>query len=932
MRPFSTTHTAAAVVRRHVTAASTLAILAALVAPGGASAANYTAGTEAELKAAITAANADSDPVSTITLTGGFNIATPSDLPAIGKPLTIDAAGFTLTAAPGSYNVAAGATLTFKGDVDGSGALTKSGQGTLVVTGADNHYAGNVTVSDGQLRVEAGGQLTLGSGGRLFVVGNNASVIVTGIGSRTEIASGNSGVGSLAGSTLTVEAGASFVTGSGALNLADAADTIGTLNVRGLGTTVTINSGLAITRGTGFINITDGAKVQSNAGGIGGAGALVASTGTGTAIVSGTGSSWTTGQFGVHRGSLSVLDGGLVSTSYIRIGIGAGKAGTVLVSGKGSELIGTLNGAGTNFTEIGNTGSGTLTIANEGKVTVGVAGAGTVKLASTGSGTLNIGGGTGQAATQAGTLNAARLLFGAGAGVVNLNHTDSAYAFDVALDSAGVLNRGTLNQIGSGKTILTANQLAFTGKTNVLAGILEVNGSLGGTMDVLGGRLQGTGTVGATRNAAGGTIAPGNSIGTLTIAGDYTSDGGALEIEAVLGNDSSAADLLLISGNSLLGLAPTLVSVINVGGLGAETIDGIKIVDVGGVTSDPGAFVLNGPAIGGAYSYKLFQNDLATGLDGDWYLRSDKLAPTTPTFENYPLALLGMIELPTLRQRVGDRTEAAQAIWTRIEGAAGHHEASDSSTAASYDSSLFLAQIGLEYAIFADAGGSLVAGLTAQYSSNTADVTSSFGDGRNTTESLGIGANLTWRGNDGTYADLQAQFAGFSTDLDAIGYSLIEDNAGSGFAVSLEVGHEVELDDAWSITPQAQLSYASVSFDSFTDHFGSEISLESGESLFGRLGLSVDYQSDWRDADGRKASAALYGIGNLTYKFLDGAAVVVSGTGLNYQGQKFGAELGLGGTIEWADGAQSLHGELLGSSSFEGSYALKGTLGFGGKF
>lgn len=514
--------------------------------------------------------------------------------------------------------------------------------------------------------------------------------------------------------------------------------------------------------------------------------------------------------------------------------------------------------------------------------------------------------------------------------------TDGTLVFnrsDAVVHTGLISGTGRIEQVGSGMTTLTGGSSGFAGLATVYAGTLSVNGTLAGLMDVRGGRLQGTGIVGGTHNYAGGIIAPGNSIGVLTVNGDYTSDGGMLEIEAVLGDDSSSADLLLISGNSLLGLAPTLVNVINVGGLGAETTgDGIKIVEVQGGVSDAGAFVLGGPAIGGAYSYKLFQNDLATGLDGDWYLRADKLAPTTPTFENYPIALLGMIDLPTLRQRVGERREAADGIWTRIEGAAGHHEASASSTDAAYDSSLFLAQIGLERPIFADAGGSLVAGLTAQYSSNTADVTSSFGDGRNATESLGVGASLTWRGNGGTYADLQAQFASFSTDLDAIGYSLIEDNTGSGFAVSLEVGHDLQLDESWSITPQAQLSYASVRFDSFTDHFGSVISLKSGDSLVGRLGLGVDYRTQWQDGDGRKASTALYGVGNLTYEFLDGAAVVVSGTDLSYEGQKLGAELGLGGTIEWADGAQSLHGELLGSSSFEGSYAIKGTLGFGGKF
>lgn len=266
---------------------------------------------------------------------------------------------------------------------------------------------------------------------------------------------------------------------------------------------------------------------------------------------------------------------------------------------------------------------------------------------------------------------------GAGGSVAGAIATDGTLVFDRSDDAvhAGVISgAGRIDHVGSGKTTLTAHNTAFQGFTTVYAGILSVDGTLDGMMDVRGGRLQGTGTVGWTHNYAGGTIAPGNSIGVLTVDGDYTSDGGVLEIEAILGDDSSSADLLLISGNALLGLAPTLVNVVNLGGLGGETTgDGIKIVEVQGGVSDAGAFVLGAPAIGGAYSYKLVQNGLSDPADGDWYLRADKLAPTTPTFENYPVALLGMIDLPTLRQRVGERSEAADGIWTRIEGAAGHH-------------------------------------------------------------------------------------------------------------------------------------------------------------------------------------------------------------------------------------------------------------------
>lgn len=931
---------APAAARRLLLSASALALLAALATSGSAVAANYFAGSQADLVLAIGKANDDGDPSSTITLTGSFTVA-GNAISSVTKNLTIDAGAFTLSCAGDTtINVGPGADLTLNGKVNvsgtqgSSGRLFKTGAGTLNITGGPSVYAWYLTNAEGTLIFKDGAKVTLDSttGPAVSLSSGQSIVTVTGVGTVVTDNAGST-LGTTLGATLNVEAGAHYIN-KAPFQLASGAGTRGTLNVRGTGSL--LQGQINVAQGAGTVNVTGGGRIASTNVNMGGL-SVQDRGGTGKLLVSGEGSRWdASGTFLMIRGSLDILDGGVVQTSIMRLAAVSGATSptaSIRVSGAGSELITTSTVA--NAFQIAGistgTGQGSLTIGNGGKVTVAT-GTGTVNMATTASvrAVLNIGGAEGEAATAAGTLSAGKLAFGPGTSVVNFNHTDAAYGFNVGLEG-----NATLNQIGSGKTILATSQTAFTGKTNVLAGILEVNDTLGGTMDVLGGRLQGTGTVGATRNAVGGTIAPGKSsgTGTLTIAGDYTGNGGALEIEAILGDDNSDADLLLIIGNSvLLGLAPTLVTVINVGGLGGETVNGIKIVEVQGATSDAGAFVLNGPAIGGAYSYKLFQNDLDTGLDGDWYLRSDKLAPTTPTFENYPVALLGMIDLPTLRQRVGDRTEAADTIWTRIEGAAGHYEASDSSTGAAYDSSTFLAQIGLERPLLANADGTLIAGLTAQYGRHTADVFSSFGDGSNFTESLGVGASLTWRGTDGTYADLQGQFAGFSTDLDAVGYSLVEDNAGTGFAVGLEVGHQVKLDDAWALTPQAQLSYASVDFDSFTDRFGSEIALESGDSLIGRLGLALDYQTDWQDAEGRAAATKLYGIANATYEFLDGAAVVVSGTGLNYAGQKFAAELGLGGTMEWADGAQSLHGELLGASSFEGSYAVKGTVGFTGKF
>lgn len=201
-------------------------------------------------------------------------------------------------------------------------------------------------------------------------------------------------------------------------------------------------------------------------------------------------------------------------------------------------------------------------------------------------------------------------------------------------------------------------------------GTLTVNGVLGGPMNVIGGRHQGTGTAGPTTNNAGGTIAPGNSIGTLTVAGDYVGKGGTVEIEAKLSGDSSPADRLVVTGNTSGALN---VRLLKVGGSGAQTVEGIKIIDVQGASS--GAFSLLGDyafhgeqaVVGGAYAYTLQKNGISTPADGDWYLRSSLInppanGPSAPLFQPgaplygaYPQVLLGLNGLSTMRQRVEER-------------------------------------------------------------------------------------------------------------------------------------------------------------------------------------------------------------------------------------------------------------------------------------
>ncbi|RUX00603.1 autotransporter outer membrane beta-barrel domain-containing protein, partial [Mesorhizobium sp. M8A.F.Ca.ET.023.01.1.1] len=477
-----------------------------------------------------------------------------------------------------------------------------------------------------------------------------------------------------------------------------------------------------------------------------------------------------------------------------------------------------------------------------------------------------------------------------------------------------------------------------------------------------GGALGGNGTVGSTTLQAGGVIAPGNSIGLLTIQGNFVGAGGAVEIEAILDGDASSTDKLVITGNTS---GTANVKVIGLGGGGAQTVDGIKIIDVGGTSAGTfnllGDYVFQGDqaVVAGAYAYRMYQNGISTPADGDWYLRSALInpvdpggptsplyAPSVPVYEAYAGVLQSFNQLGTLQQRAGnrswtgaaqpdadDRVEGGSPIWGRIEAAHKKFDPGTSTTGTDYDADLWRVQAGLDGQLAQMASGVLIGGVTVHYGTVKSDISSAFGLGSIDTTGYGFGGTLTWYGNSGFYVDAQAELTWFDSDLSSatLGKRLVKGNNGFGYGLGIEAGQKIGLQGNWSLTPQAQLSYSSVDFDSFTDPYGAVVANGGSDSLIGRLGLSADYESRWKDKTGKTSRSHVYGIGNLYYDFLDGSDVDVSGTVFSSKSRQLSGGLGLGGSLSWADDRYSVNGEVLARTSLEDfgdSRSIGGTVGF----
>ena len=116
---------------------------------------------------------------------------------------------------------------------------------------------------------------------------------------------------------------------------------------------------------------------------------------------------------------------------------------------------------------------------------------------------------------------------------------------------AGVISgTGGLVKAGGGAFALTGIN-TYSGPTSVAEGTLVVNGSIANTVVTVadGAALMGNGTLGGLSLA--GTLAPGNSIGTLQVAGNATIGAGSTyQVEI---NAAGQSDLLAAAGSVALG-------------------------------------------------------------------------------------------------------------------------------------------------------------------------------------------------------------------------------------------------------------------------------------------------------------------------------------------------------------------------------------------
>ncbi|EAN0515491.1 fibronectin-binding autotransporter adhesin ShdA [Salmonella enterica] len=445
---------------------------------------------------------------------------------------------------------------------------------------------------------------------------------------------------------------------------------------------------------------------------------------------------------------------------------------------------------------------------------------------------------------------------------------------------------GTIGEMGSQQAVNVASDATFGGSNGT-----TVNGKVTNEGTLVFGDSEETGSI-LTLNGDlinMGTLASGSSSSTpgntLYVDGDYTGNGGSLYLNTVLGDDDSATDKLVITGDA----SGTTDLYINGIGNGAQTTNGIEVVDVGG-TSTSDAFVLKNEVNASLYTYRLYWNE----SDNDWYLASkaqsddDSGGDVTPPDDDSDVtpsddgddggnvtppddggdvapqyradigAYMGNqwmarnLQMQTLYDREGSQYRNADgSVWARFK--AGKAESEAVSGNIDMDSNYSQFQLGGDILAWGNGQQSVTVGVMASYINADTDSTGNRGaDGSQFTSSgnvdgYNLGVYATWfadaQTHSGAYVDSWYQYGFYNNSVES-GDAGSESYDSTANAVSLETGYRYDIalsnGNTVSLTPQAQVVWQNYSADSVKDNYGTRIDGQDSDSWTTRLGLRVD--------------------------------------------------------------------------------------------
>ncbi|PJL58919.1 autotransporter outer membrane beta-barrel domain-containing protein [Stenotrophomonas maltophilia] len=441
---------------------------------------------------------------------------------------------------------------------------------------------------------------------------------------------------------------------------------------------------------------------------------------------------------------------------------------------------------------------------------------------------------------------------------------DAGAVIDLNLDASRATG-GIVNAAGGTVDVALSNGASITG---VMTSVTSA------TLDSATWNMTGNSTVGAL-SLGNGTVSlgDGSAFHTLNVAGNFSGADGTIVFNTLLAGDDAATDRLVIGGDTS-GTANVRVN--NVGGAGAQTHQGIQLIQVGGASN--GQFNLAGRAVGGQYEYFLHKG---TGTDGNWYLRSqlptvpdpcvvdprlpqcrpiDPVEPVDPiepepVLRPEPGAYLANLQAAQNMFRLGyhDRHAGQNSgrAWARVDGSRNGFDAVSkqldirgNSQALTVGADLWRHDSGSSAGVVLSSGNAT--------STSTNELTGYYARGKVKGEALGLYGTL--RGGNGSdpyagfYVDGSVQRAQFRNRVEGIGLAA-ERYDSRAWQGAVETGYAFRVGGARNgglyLEPQLQVGYTRWDSNRHTEANGTVVGAENANGLFGRAGLRLSGVTRW---------------------------------------------------------------------------------------
>ena len=419
-----------------------------------------------------------------------------------------------------------------------------------------------------------------------------------------------------------------------------------------------------------------------------------------------------------------------------------------------------------------------------------------------------------------------------------------------------------------------------------------------------------------------------NANKTLTVEGDYHSDGGKLIVKTTWNNDnSSSSDTLHIKGKAT---GHTVISTQNgfiEGDVLRQARENIYSADIIKIDNPNHQATFSGTA-------KTRNADEAqlTKKNGTTYAWTLKvlghdiyIEPATAYIQMPRVNMeLGYSVLDTLHQRRGEISQSPNsAVWARVSG---KRLETEGRTRLDVDSSQYVAQVGYDFnrsemqnGLPQSLSGVYFAYSRAdsrfydQYRAEHGEILADKYSGKGKTTAANIGVYHLYRAPNNAYVDTVAQFSYLTNKYNFVSNPAVRQHGWSG-ALSVEGGHSFALGNSnWRIEPQTQLIYQRLKLQSFYHDADRRVEQGTDNNLRGRIGVRLSHSKDFQ------RNPTVYFVANVWHDFMTAKSVLIGDKKYGENDARTWVEGGAGLNVPF--GNHAIHADL----RLEHSLGSKGT-------